>query len=583
MSKRNQRIIAEELAKVGLKPHAIAGILANIEYESSFSTAINNGDGGRASGIAQWHPDRFARVRQIAKKMGVPVTNIRAQARALAVTIKDERQSGPTGTTTVRSLNKLPNAGAVAKFFDENYERSAGATRQARVQAASNYIKVGRNAAKGTSVGGKKKTYTWVPGMTDSDYNPFKNPNSRYQAGYHTGNDISAKEGAKIIWAPPVTGKVISRGTSGDYGNHMVIRDELGREWLFAHMNTKPLKVGRKVSQGVKIGEVGNTGTSTGPHLHIEQTRPGKGTWKYNSELLKNPKITFKAANEYNGGSDLKPSDFLSSLGVPRSWLDNPGMEEVADLVDKAARNDWSEQRFMWKMRETEWYQQRTENQRTFDMLQSKDQEARVNQARAQLRKTARQFGIDLTDKQIDREALSIARNGDSPEMIQAWVARKFVYDPVKGQPGLTATFQEDLMDLAGEYGLDLSDKQLQRWTRDFIAADSSPEDFEQEMRERAEKLYPTLDLKSRTLREALASYLQVASRELGVQIDQFDLTDPKWTEVFAVDSGEPVSTVDWRKKILSDKRYGWEQSENGQRAAMALATAIGSVFGGSR
>ena len=68
MSKKNQRVIVEELARVGLKPHAIAGILANLEHENGFRTTLNNGDGGQASGIAQWHPDRFARVIRVAKK-----------------------------------------------------------------------------------------------------------------------------------------------------------------------------------------------------------------------------------------------------------------------------------------------------------------------------------------------------------------------------------------------------------------------------------------------------------------------------------------------------------------------------------
>ena len=58
---------------------------------------------------------------------------------------------------------------------------------------------------------------------------------------------------------------------SGSYGVHVIIRDEGYTDVYYAHMIDGSLKVkaGDVVTQGQEIGNVGNTGTSTGPHLHF--------------------------------------------------------------------------------------------------------------------------------------------------------------------------------------------------------------------------------------------------------------------------------------------------------------------------
>lgn len=582
MSKANQRVIVEELARVGLEPHAIAGILANLEYENSFRTTVNNGDGGAASGIAQWHPDRFARVERVARKMKVPPTDIRAQARTLALSIVDERQSGPTGTVDVKALNSLNNPAAVAQFFDENYERSDGSTRKARMQAAKKYTKIAARAGKGASGASAPKTFTWVEAETGHNYNTFHEVGAKAYANpkqWHTGNDIGAPDGSPIQWAPPVDGKVIEVNQGGAYGPHWaIVEDEKGREWLFAHMSGTPLKVGQKLTQGDRVGQTGQG------HLHLEQTRPGKGGWEYDDPTLKAPKLKFVAKGDYKGGdgSDISPDMYASSLGVAKSWLDNPGMDEIKTIVKKAAANDWTQDKFMWAIRDTDWYMQRSESQRKFDMMQSRDQSALLDQSKSAVKAMAKQFGVVLTKEQIEREAFRIARDGDTPEMQQAWLARKYKYDPNGDGSGLAATFQEQLQASAADFGVKLSDHDLQQWTRQALAkGDGSPDDFTDNLRERAQALFPWLDLSNKTTRQALSAHLQVASNELDVDPSTIDLTDPKWVEVLDPQSEGLMSTEDWRKKIVTDKRYGWEGSKRGKQASASLATSLGRIFGG--
>ena len=93
----------------------------------------------------------------------------------------------------------------------------------------------------------------------------------------HTGIDIGAKQGKKI--PSPIGGRVISKQTpdkSNGYGNLVVVKDEQGSEHYFGHMeNQSNLKPGDIVKPGDTLGRVGNTGNSTGSHLHYEVRKNG--------------------------------------------------------------------------------------------------------------------------------------------------------------------------------------------------------------------------------------------------------------------------------------------------------------------
>ena len=592
---KNQRIIIEELARVGLQPHAIAGIMANLQHENSFKTTLNNGDGGKASGIAQWHPDRFARVIRVAKKMGVSPSNIRAQARTLALSIVDERQSGPTGTTTVKSLNALSSPAAVAKFFDENYERSSGATRQSRMQAAKNYVKMSTRFSNGETTqtapvrkvpGSKDGTMTWVPKVGPNVTQGFTGPGN-YASGHHSGVDIGGGAGGQPIrWAPPVTGKVIKIGSTGAYGNHIVIRDEKNRDWLLAHMRDKPLvKVGQTLQQGDQIGFVGNTGNSRGPHLHIEQTRPGV-KW-VSGQDVKRAKIVFKVGT--NGqvyDKDFKPvdDDFLEMVGLSGQALERPGNEELKQLIDEAVANDWTAQEFQRRFKKTQWYQDRASSQRDFDMLQDTEQQQKIKQARASARQASAQLGVELTGEELRKLAVRIARDGFSNEQIQWFIGRR--YDPNKDLGGTAVATQDALRAKAREYGVRLDSTVLNKWTKEVLQRGTPVESFNDNMAEMAAQQNPYLqDAFGRglTTREALGAYLSTAADLMGVQPDEIDISDAKWRNVVRPD-GTFMTDQEWRKTIKSDPRYGYGNTRNGVREAQMhgrnMLRTLG-VFGG--
>lgn len=110
-----------------------------------------------------------------------------------------------------------------------------------------------------------------VLGRVTSKYGPRK-------GGFHYGVDFGGVEGVTPVKvaADGVIAKVVSscvkgrRTCGGGYGNYIDVVHPNGTTTRYAHLSRISVKVGQTVSQGQTIGILGNTGRSTGPHLHFE-------------------------------------------------------------------------------------------------------------------------------------------------------------------------------------------------------------------------------------------------------------------------------------------------------------------------
>lgn len=84
----------------------------------------------------------------------------------------------------------------------------------------------------------------------------------------HEGHDWAGATGTAIHATGD--GVVVHAGRQGGYGNLIKIKHEFGFETRYAHLSKIRVEVGQRVSRGERIGDMGNTGRSTGTHLHYE-------------------------------------------------------------------------------------------------------------------------------------------------------------------------------------------------------------------------------------------------------------------------------------------------------------------------
>ncbi|MGE4505064.1 MAG: peptidoglycan DD-metalloendopeptidase family protein [Desulfovibrionaceae bacterium] len=85
---------------------------------------------------------------------------------------------------------------------------------------------------------------------------------------FHKGIDISAPQGTPVY--APAAGKVVFSGRDGSFGLSVKISHNSSMLTRFGHLHELAVKVGQNVERGDLVGYVGNTGRSTGPHLHYE-------------------------------------------------------------------------------------------------------------------------------------------------------------------------------------------------------------------------------------------------------------------------------------------------------------------------
>lgn len=125
---------------------------------------------------------------------------------------------------------------------------------------------------------------------------PFAMPlksSFRYTSGFgrrwgraHEGIDMAGAHGSPIL--ATADGTVVHAGWENGYGNLIRIKHEFGIETRYGHLSKIGVSVGEKVSRGDRIGDMGNTGRSTGTHLHYEVRTNGSAV---------NPMTFIKAAN----------------------------------------------------------------------------------------------------------------------------------------------------------------------------------------------------------------------------------------------------------------------------------------------
>jgi murein DD-endopeptidase MepM/ murein hydrolase activator NlpD len=93
---------------------------------------------------------------------------------------------------------------------------------------------------------------------------------------FHNGIDIALPEGTEILACS--TGTVIQSYVSESAGNYVVIEDDTGYTCHYMHLESRSVALGELVQYGDVIGKLGNTGNSTGPHLHLG-IKDNTGEW----------------------------------------------------------------------------------------------------------------------------------------------------------------------------------------------------------------------------------------------------------------------------------------------------------------
>lgn len=121
----------------------------------------------------------------------------------------------------------------------------------------------------------KEKAESWlqpVMAKITSRFGYRTDPKTGQQNTFHNGIDLAVPVGTPI--KSPMPGIVFALNSGGIGGNEIVLKHDNGYKTGYSHLSKQLVKKGDKVKQGDVIGLSGNTGKSTGPHLHLTLTDP---------------------------------------------------------------------------------------------------------------------------------------------------------------------------------------------------------------------------------------------------------------------------------------------------------------------
>jgi murein DD-endopeptidase MepM/ murein hydrolase activator NlpD len=172
----------------------------------------------------------------------------------------------------------------------------AAAPHTATVSAAAHHQAGAPSAAVTHAVqAAKKKTPSWITPVTHYKLTAGFNQAGSHWMNKHSGQDFAVPIGTAVHAVH--TGTVVKAGPHGAgdgdaYGNAIVIRHSDGKFSQYAHLSRIEVHVGEHVKTGEEIAKSGNTGNTTGPHVH------------------------FEIRNTPNYGSAINPVTFLHEMGV---------------------------------------------------------------------------------------------------------------------------------------------------------------------------------------------------------------------------------------------------------------------------
>ncbi|CAL9496606.1 hypothetical protein SUDANB15_03331 [Streptomyces sp. enrichment culture] len=158
---------------------------------------------------------------------------------------------------------------------------ASGATTAVQAQAATQ-AKAAKAQAAGVQKAAAAKQASWVDPVKNYRLSASFAQNGGMWASKHSGQDYAVPTGTPVVATHG--GTVVKAGPNGAgdgpaYGNAVVIKHGNGVYSQYAHLSQVNVQAGQVVKTGQKIALSGNTGNSSGPHLHFEiRTTPNYGS-----------------------------------------------------------------------------------------------------------------------------------------------------------------------------------------------------------------------------------------------------------------------------------------------------------------
>jgi len=282
----------------------------------------------------------------------------------------------------------------------------------------------------------------------------------------------------------------------------------------------------------------------------------------------------------------LSPSEIEREYGFGYKFFKSD--DELWELLQHAIKGGWDAARFAAKFKGTKWFQTHSDIWRQNTALKYSDPTTyaeRLENTTTQVQNLAGQFGVGLSAAEVKRYSERAFLLGWSPEQILDNIAVELTPGKTGHYGGDLSAIEEQLRKTSLANGVQLNDKDVNRWMQQIIKGDASSNQFEQYIRDVSAKTFEAYGDQIKAGMDAsdlAAPYMQSMSQILEVNpssINMFDRTIRKALS-YRNDKGEPqpMSITDFEDSLRQDKR--WQYTDNARDTMRGYATNLAKLWG---
>lgn len=263
---------------------------------------------------------------------------------------------------------------------------------------------------------------------------------------------------------------------------------------------------------------------------------------------------------------------------------------EISTLIENAVKGEWSDAKFEYELKQTNWFKSNSASARTWDVLKQTDPasaqqqiDSRVNS----IREAANGLGVTFDDATITKLAEGSLRGGWDQQTLTNAVGAEAVKTSGTMSQLSTGFIGTQLKDAAKQYGIDLSDQTFSTWVSNIATGKDNIQSFTNYALNTAKALYPGISAQleaGQTFEQITDPYRQTAARILEINPETINFSDPRWAQAvtFTTDRGEarPMNYNEWGKYLRNTRSFGYEFTSEARQRAYEVTNQLANLFG---
>lgn len=293
------------------------------------------------------------------------------------------------------------------------------------------------------------------------------------------------------------------------------------------------------------------------------------------------------AAAQQKAAAATSQAETAASFGWSINFFNS--IPELKNLINQATSGGWSPARFTAALQGTSWFRNTSESARKYATLKATDPASfnnQIGEGYVKVLNVAGSMGAGISNNQAMQIANDALRLGWSEDHLKRYLVG-FVKPNSGGNyaGGEAAAYQSQFRSLAENYGINVSDGQIQSWVHSAILGGQTPESIKSVIQNSAASHYPALAARIKageTVSQIADPYKQSYAKLLETNPDTINVQDPLIQRALQSKDakGKPTTQTvyDFENTLRNDPR--WAKTDNARDQMSAAANSILSSFG---